>query len=412
MFFMRMAVRNIFRQYGRTALSMISIIAGVAVIIMSRGLTSGFKENIIRAQIDTLSSHVQIRPVDYPDTGLRYPVDNLLTLSPDDEAWLNEHSPNWTRRVLFTPRAVRGPDAVRVPAYGFDPVTDERVFPRTEWKVQGTIPTTADQGVLISRGLSNLLKLKVGDSFILEVRTPAGAINALDVPVSGVLATGSPMIDHLGVFVPQPLVLNLLRSEELFSHLSIRLEDRDQSGALAEVLRSRLGPDADISTWQIDSKGLLEAQDLRQFMLDVVAAALVAIAATGIANTILMAAYERVREVGTLRAMGMTQRGVLGLFMAEGLVMGMVGASMGALLGGWVVWKYAQQGIDLTPMLAGAEQGGTYNNIPFSSMLYLVFSQSTIVYAGLFGIVVAVLASVYPARIAANLPPAEAVRAE
>lgn len=412
MFFLRMAVRNIFRQYGRTALSMVSIIAGVAVIILSRGLTSGFKENIIRAQIDTMSSHVQIRPLDYPDAGLRYPVDNLLTLSQEDERWLNEQAPNWTRRILFAPRAVKGQDAVRVAAYGFDPATDERVFPRSEWKVEGEVPTTGQQGVLVSRGMANLLNLKLPDSLILEVRTPAGAINALEVPVAGILTTGSPMIDHLGIFVPKPLVLDLLRSDQLYSHLSIRLDDRDDADLLATRIQARMGDKAAVSTWEKDSRSLLEAQDLRQFMLDMVAAALVAIAATGIANTILMAAYERVREVGTLRAMGMTQRGVLGLFMAEGLVMGVVGSLLGAVLGGGIVWKYSLSGIDLTPMIQGATQGGTYNNIPFSSMLYLVFSESTITQAILFGIAVAVVASVYPARIAAQLPPAEAVRAE
>lgn len=412
MFFLRMALRNVFRQYGRTALSMVSIVFGVAVIILSRGLTSGFKENIIRAQIDTLSGHVLAVPDSYPDMGLRYPVDDLIVLDADTRAWLDSNSQAWTSRVMFTPRAVMGPDAVRVPAYGFDPERDEAVFPRGEWKVEGVIPSKVEEGVLVSRGLAGILSLKLGDTFVLENRTSAGAINALQVKVAGVLSTGSPMIDQLGVFVPKPLVDELVRPGEGVSHVAMRLANRADADSVAAGLRERLGAQARITTWDEASRALVEAQDLRQVMLDVIALALVAIAATGIANTVLMAAYERVKEIGTLRAMGMTQRGVLAVFLTEGMVMGMVGSLLGAALGGGLVWKYARDGMDLSALMAGKASSGSMNTVPFSTMLYMQFSGAVIGWAVLFGLLVAVVASIYPARIAASVQPAEAVRAE
>ena len=146
--------------------------------------------------------------------------------------------------------------------------------------------------------------------------------------------------------------------------------------------------------------------------MDVIALALVAIAATGIANTVLMAAYERIREIGTLRAMGMTQGGVVRLFMTEGLVMGVLGSLLGALIGGWVVYNYSVTGIDMTPMIAEASKGNTYQNMPFSSMLYLHYSETTVFLSALFGVVVGVVASIYPAKLASNMAPAEAVRAD
>jgi len=410
MFFLKLAARNVFRHYGRTILSLVSIVAGVAVIIFGRGLIEGTRENIIRAQIDTVSGHVLVLPADYPTTGFQHPVDRLLELSPETAAWLDAHSDAWTRRVLFTPQIVHGPDAMRVRAFGFLPGRDETVFPRGGWRVEGRMPRNQEDGILVGTGVARLFQLKPGTRVIMTARTVAGAINALEVPVAGVLTTGNPMIDMVGVFMAMPLARELLRSGSGFSHLAVRLSNRNQADQAAGELRNRFGAQALVRTWHDETAGLLAAQDLRQTMLDVIALALVAIAAAGIANTILMAAYERVREIGTLRAMGMTRLGVLGLFVGEGLLTGSAGALLGSAIGGWLMYKFSRDGIDLSGLIAGVGSGGAYNSIPFSAVLYSGFSWATIVGAGAFGLMVAVLASLYPAVIASRLLPADAVK--
>jgi putative ABC transport system permease protein len=412
MFLFRVALRNVLRQYGRTSLSMISIILGVAIIILGRGFVGGSKENIIRAQIDSVSGHVLAVPSDYPDSGSRHPVDNLLSLDQATRAWLETHTEAWTTRTLFTPRIVKGGDAIRARAFGFDPERDETVFPRRNWRVTGQIPVTAEDGVLISKGIGRVLDAKTGDHLFLEVRTVDGAINALDVPVSGVLATGNPMIDRIGLFVPSPLVEKLLVNEGRFSHLATRLADRDDSRRFAAELETRFAGAASVRTWQQETQDLLDLQKIRQTAIDLIALAIMAIAATGIANTVLMAAHERVREIGTLRAMGLSRPGVMGLFLLEGVVMGGVGGLLGALLGGGYNHVLSVHGIDLAALMEGAGSGGIYDNIPMSAMLYTEFSLQVAAGAALLGLLVAVLASVYPALIASRLPPAEAMRAE
>jgi putative ABC transport system permease protein len=146
--------------------------------------------------------------------------------------------------------------------------------------------------------------------------------------------------------------------------------------------------------------------------MDLLALAIMAIAATGIANTVAMAAHERVREIGTLRAMGLDRRGVVGLFVLEGLVMGSVGGLLGALLGGGYNHKLSVDGIDLSSFIEAAGTGGIYDSMPMSSMLYTESSLAVAAGAALVGLAVAVLSSVYPAVIAARLPPAEAMRAQ
>jgi putative ABC transport system permease protein len=412
MFLLRLALLNVFRQYGRTFLSMISIVVGVAVIIMGRGFIGGSRENIIRAQIDSASGHVLAVPANYPTSGIRHPVDDLLSLDEATTDWLDENTTAWTTRTLFAPRIVKGRDAVVGRAFGFDPDKDESVFPRTDWRVTGAVPTQLEDGALFSKGLAKVLDLKPNDRVILQVRTAEGALNALQVPVSGVLTSGNPIIDRTGLFVPAPLVKNLVVNGGRFSHLAMRISDRDESQSTKAEVKSRLGEGAKIQTWQEETQALLEMQDVRQAAMDLIALALLAIAATGIANTILMAAHERIKEIGTLAAMGLTRRGVVALFLIEGMVMGIVGGAAGALLGGGFNWKLSVDGIDLSAMIEQAGSSGTYDNIPMSAMLYTEHSLSMVVGAAIVGLVIAVLASIYPALIASRLTPAEAVRAD
>jgi ABC-type lipoprotein release transport system permease subunit len=87
-------------------------------------------------------------------------------------------------------------------------------------------------------------------------------------------------------------------------------------------------------TWVEETQGVRDLQRVRQRGLDLLVVVLLGMSAAGIANTVLMAAYERTREVGTLRAMGMNERAVLALFLAEGTMLGVVGGALGAAAGG------------------------------------------------------------------------------
>jgi putative ABC transport system permease protein len=388
---------------------MASVIAGVFVIILGQGFIGGLTENIIRAEVDSLSGHVLIRPLDYPDAGLQHPVDELVTPSPELMAHLDANTEAWTRRTLFTPTLTYKIDSVRVRAIAYDPDRDEAVFPRETWRVQGVVPTTADEGVLLSKGVAGLLDLDDDAvDVLIEVRTTKGAINAERVPIAGRFTTGNPIIDKVAILVPDDLADRLIRNGDSASHLVARLADRREALAAEDQLAALLPEGAATTTWVAQTKDMLALQEIRRSALNILAAALLAMAATGIANTVLMAAYERIREIGTLRAMGLTKRGVLALFISEGAFMGMVGAIIGAILGGALVYNYSVNGIDMSSALENASTG----NIPIAAMLYLEFSWPVVAVAMCFGVSVAIMASIYPAYTASNLRPAEAVRAD
>jgi ABC-type lipoprotein release transport system permease subunit len=346
-------------------------------------------------------------PADYPTFGIQNPVDHLLALDDATRAWLDDNTQAWTTRVLFVPRAIKGRDAMRIRVTGFDPARDEAVFPRNSWHIDGALPVAPDE-ILLSTGVSRILDVRTGDTIVLEARTAAGAMNALEVKVSGVLTTNNPILDQLGAFAPMALVDSLVQPEGKWSHLAVRLGDRRDADAVAAELGTRL-KDARVTTYAQEAADLLSAQQLRQRMFDILALALMAISATDREHGV-MATYNACARSGR-SALGMTRRSLVALFVTEGLLLGVLGSAVGAGLAAAIVHHYSVQGIDLSSWMARASEHGGYENVSFSTMLYLDSSVATTLAAFTFGLVVALLASLHPAVFASRLSPAESVRA-
>lgn len=401
----RLALRNLWRSPRRSALTLIAVVAGVAITIIGRGFLQGSVESVIVGAVDGTVGHVTARPPDYPTRPLQHPVDELLEVNAATERLLTANARAWTGRTLFTPLVSKGGGALRVSGIGFDPARDETVFPRTRWHVDGTMPRGGEREVGVSPQVARLLDLSPGDVVVLKVRGHDGAMNALEATVSGVVRTGNLALDARGLWAPIALTRELVGSAAP-SHLSVKLADRDDAAAFAARLGKVLGEGAEVVTWQEETSELVALQETRTKALDMVVFVLLALAAFGIANTILMAAHERVREIGTLRSLGMTEGGVVRLFLLEGALIGLVGGALGVALGGGLVAYWSRHPIDLTKVMEA--QGASY---AISPLIYTRVEPPLLVAALLLGVVVATLASLYPARVASRMVPADAVRA-
>lgn len=401
----RLATRNLSRNVRRSLLTGVAVIAGVGIYILGEAFVSGLDENIITSAIDGTVGHVMARPQGYPTQAMQYPLDELLEVNDEARRLLDHEAVAWTERTLFTPLATSGADSLRVLAIGFDPERDAAVFPRTLWKVVGALPRPDQPEVAVSQRVARLLQLEPGKRLVLQVRTHKGAINALEVTVSGLVTANNMVIDSLGVLVPRQLARSLIAADQP-SHLSVRLRGRDDADAFAPKLAAALGTRAEVVTWRDETADLLRVQAIRRKALDFLVFILMALAGFGIANTILMAAHERVREVGTLRSMGMTEGGVLRLFLVEGALIGLLGGVFGALWGGGLAAHWARHPIDFSQAMQGR------SSLSVSALVYTRFSPGVIALGVALGVVISVLASIYPARVASRMVPADAVRAD
>ena len=406
MLIVRLATRNLFRQAKRNVLSMVSIIFGVFIIIIGSGFALGLNENAIRAQIDSVSGHVLVLPEEYPTSGFRHPVSNAFSIDQDTQTWLNENTKAWTSRIVATPRAIKGYESMRVRLMGMSD-NDEQVFPRDMWNIEGALPQKGNDQILVATKPAQLLGLKLGDVLTLESRTVDGAMNAMRYEVSGIVSTGNPMFDNLGVFMPIDTADTLIAANGRVTHVASLVNDRDQNQTFASNVQSKMQKNV-VRTWQEETKELVEIGYLRTKMFNIMGFALLLMAATGIANTVLMAAFERVAEIGTLRSMGLKKSGVLLMFAVEGLWLGIFGGLIGVVSAGSICAHYSQNGIDMMALIEGkTDQMG---NIPISAILYMDFSYDTITFAFTAAVITSVLASIYPAYAASKISPSQAVR--
>jgi putative ABC transport system permease protein len=146
---------------------------------------------------------------------------------------------------------------------------------------------------------------------------------------------------------------------------------------------------------------------IRRFAIQLLVFVIMIIAGLGIANTVIMAAYERIREIGTLLALGMRKKDVATLFLLEGGIMGTAAGLVGAAVG-VVVVKYVEKHGWILP----GDAMSSMKDLALSSAIYTKFQLTPVLVALGYSAVVAVAASTFPARFAANLVPADAVRAD
>lgn len=393
-----LAFRNLTRNAVRTALSSVAVVMGVALLILGFGMVDGLDENVLRTQIDSVSGHVILRAPSVDPDALSNEVSGLEPLPPALEQRLSAY--DWTPRLLFDAWLGGGSDVFRAKGVAYDSERDSKVFRRDDFEIEGRWPEQG--GVVVGVHVAELLDLKVGQTVNLQARTAQGAINALSYPVEGIVRTRNPMLDNFAVLVPMTDALELTRAAGP-SLVAIRLDNRERAPEVAAALQGEWSA----STFRDEARDLLALNQFRRKVIQFVVLMLMAIAATGIANTIIMAAYERVREIGTLLAMGMSPGQVRALFLTEGSAMGLLAGSLGGVLGSLANGYLSVNGVDIS----GAMEK-TGSALAFSSIIYTSFSWTSVFFAIAFGASIAVIASWIPANMASRLNPADAIRAD
>lgn len=399
-FLLQLALRNLLRNVNRTLITSVTVVFGVALPILGWGMVDGLDENMLRAARTTTTGEVLVRPPGYPTDGIEFPLKEAEVVPPELAAKLDAAGA-WTARTVFSARLVKGPDAVRASGQVYDAATETRVFPREGWQIDGAWPAAGAPELVLGAGLARLLDAKAGDAVVVEARTFAGALNALTFTVSGVVTTDNASLDNLGFWLESGVGDALLQLDGRRTHVAV-LPNGDAAAAAADLAttgwtaRTLLEECADV----------LAANMIRRYALLFLVGIILLIAGVGIANTVIMAAYERVREVGTLMALGMQKRAIAALFLLEGAGMGLVAGLIGAALGTAGVLYWQEQGIYLGDAVKNAGQ------VAMGATLYMKLRLAPILVSWGFGLLIAVVASIWPARYAANLNPADAVKAD
>lgn len=415
---LRIAVRNVLRHKRRAIITAITMTVGIALFVAIDSMIAGTDRTAIENMINLSDASVRIYSRAYDANRQTYPLDHGIAAPQRVKALLSgdPRVSGTTDRAQFLAQVSNLRDSTYVVGTVVDPQTDPSVFALKSYLVagnffSGTVATgKADRRIVMGKSLAGKLGLKLGDSVVLEAQTRYGAQNADYFQIVGLLSTNDPTIDDNSIYVTYRDANDFLDLGSLVTEIDVGLRGTANLGWMehtaSEVAAtvSAAFPNLRPYTFQEQAKAFLDLLRAKSVWTSVIVLIILLIAAVGIVNSVLMSVYERVREVGVLKALGFKGREILWMFTFEGLLIGILGSLLGALFGFLLDWYLVAVGIPIggsTAASAGLALSGTLNG---------TWNPGAIVFASLFGILVALLAGLVPARRAARMTATSALR--
>jgi len=414
--FFRIAFRNIFRQRKRTIITFLSIAVGLGLMIVGFSLYNGIDSQALNTIIDTQTAHLKIFAQGYGQKTEEYPLDITISEPQKIEKVLNrtKNIVSFERRIVFLTTLIKGTNEIPCTGIGIDIEAVPGAFNLRSYIPTEDLPKHKEQAMLIGSDLASDIGLEKGD--VLSVRmissTEDFSWNVLDLEIKGLLRTRNPQIDRTTIYVPLSAVQESLGLGESVTEIAVRLKNRRQAPKLKEALMKELnGADQiyEVKSYQDLASDFLKFRKMRSRYRSVVPIIMLIIATLGITNTMLMAVFERTREIGILASMGMRKKELMTLFILEGTFIGFFGSAAACILGGLSGLYLEVKGVNISFIGEGMSEFAS-SIYPIKDIFYGDVTLSSLIFVLIFGTVIAAMASVYPAYKAARLHPTEALR--
>ena len=340
----KIAVRNLLRYKRRTLLTASLITLGVVFVLVFVSVTGSFKAMMIGQITDSMLGHLQMHRKGYVASIDTLPLN--LNLKGNAISRLEHILDSQPEVAAYSPRIKFGAmfsnfvETTNIRFNGIDPDRELATVPLLADRVLEGSGTLDPGEIWLPELLARGMKVKVGDTVVVVATNQDGSVNGKQFQVAGILesATGPGGRDG---YIHIEDAAEILRMEDReISEIAVRLKDFDRlapfSDRLTELLARELNqqdkPIFELHTWEKLSPFFNIAQ-----MIDVmtlfIKLMLIAIVLISIMNVMIMAVYERVREIGTMAAIGTLPGKILAMFMLEGFSLGVMGAAAGNLLG-------------------------------------------------------------------------------
>lgn len=347
----KFALRNLLRNKRRSIVTIAAAALGFAAVNVFGGFTNYMFVNLRDAFIYALGNgHIKVYVAGYNEHGTTDPANYLLDAktyqllqdiaAEDDRIILAAGSLNVTGQIDTGDKANIFIGSAITPSH-YQKILGSAKTLKDDFSFVGEgEPLTDDEpfSIGVAFGVRDTLDLEIGDDVVLMARTLDGQLNVVDAVVKNAFGSATQALADKQIGLPLELAQELYQTDQVGS-VSILLEHRRHVPAIQQLLRERL-PDSErlqISAWDRESDLYKLTRKMFDMMFGIVFMILIVIVSMSVMNTMGMAILERTTEIGTLRALGLKRRGVIGLFGVEGLFLGVIGSAVGVLLT-FVVW--------------------------------------------------------------------------
>jgi len=399
--YLKMAYRNLGRHRRRSFLSGLALALGTALLMFIAAFFQGEMRSSMETTLRLNTGHLQVQDMDYDPDKLSVAWEYLIE-NPDQAAAQIEALDQVaaaTPRLMASGIVSAADESVGVQIMGIVPESEANA-PYRDGIVEGTFLAADDrEGIVIGLPLAQSLGLGVGDKITLLVNTSDGDVDEQQFIIRGVFTTGTSAYDKGVVFLPLAKAQAFSGAGNRASMIFILLHDREQADAVAAAIQ---GGGYQIKTWVEMNELLVLINDFSNAYLTVINLIVLGVTATVIVNTLLMSVFERTREIGILSAIGMKGRQIITLFLAEASLLAVGGVGFGALAG-WALSAYfGKVGVYFGDLGISGEmllEDRIYTYLTWDSAISLIVT----------AFLITILASLYPARMAARMEPVEAL---
>jgi len=405
----KIAVRNLMRYKRRTLLTASLITIGVVFVLVFISVSGSFKNMMIGQITDSMIGHMQVHRKGYVASIENLPLNLNLKAGAiarledilDKQPELEAYSP----RIKFGGMFSNFVETANIRLNGVYPDKELKSVPLLASRVTEGKKVLGKGEIWIPELLAKGMKVKVGDTVVVVATNKDGSVNGKQFIVSGVLesATGPGGRDGY-IHIEDAMEVLRMDGKEI-SEFAIRLKDFGKlnsfneklSGLLSKELNQQGKPIFELHTWEKLSPfyNIARMIDVMTFFIKLM---LIAIVLISIMNVMIMAVYERIREIGTIAAIGTLPGKILNMFLIEGLCLGVVGAVLGSIVGSALIFILNASKVTFN----FGQQKGLILHANIYPYDIIVISATVII--------VSVIASLQPAFKASRMEPIKALR--
>ncbi len=397
----RLAWRNLWRQRRRTTIMLAAVALGVWSMVVLAALYRGLMEQQVRTEILSLTGHIQIHAPHFlddptvehsmpaPDTMLRAALDNRDIVA-------------WAPRVRVPAVVSSERESAGVVLVGIDPAAERGLSFIPDAVVAGRyLKDSDDQGLLLGRELAERLETGLGKRVVILSQDADNQIADRGFRVVGIFGAEGGNDETAFVFTGLHVAQGMLKLGTKISEIGVMTQDRDAVAAPLVRLRAA-ATGLDVEPWTAIQPLLVLTVRISNIFMYIWFGIVFLAMSFGLVNTLLMAVFERTREIGLVQALGMKPGLILFQVIIESVMLLVVGLGAGNLLA-WTTIALLHKGIDLSRFAQGMQMVG------YGTHLYPYVATEDVVVANVLVIVLGILASLYPAYRASRYVPVEGI---
>ncbi len=411
--------RNIWRNKRRTLLTVTAIAFGVTSIVFAKAYFNGIMDSAMESMVKTELGHIKIADKEYMRLERIMPKEHLVTGIPTLLKSLSQVEgithvvEKLKMNVLLSHGSTNEPGL----AVGIHPDDADQTFDLSKAIVKGKYYSESGLELIIGKGLAEELDVTVNDELLLVTTDINYSTYALPFKIVGIFETGFRYMDRHQLFIPLSKAQEMLdcpdSAHEVIIFIDSPYNSRQVAARIQDILdRQNPGNSLLIQPWEENDfvKGSIP---LYRQVYGKIYGLIMLIVALVILNTMLMTVMERYHEIGVIKALGMKDREISTMILTEAFYIGAIGSLAGGAIGGALAAYTEKTGLNMIAIVG--EKIWNEMDIPipfFGQVLYPDFTWNTLLGSIAFGVIVALIAVIYPAIKSARMKPVEAFRSQ